>query len=358
MRHTIAMKDNRRERKIYPPAFKGRIREERIELAHGAGGLKMHRLIDEIFLRHFGNPMLNRREDSAVVGVPKGELCFTTDSFVVKPIFFPGGDIGKLAVCGTVNDLAVVGAKPLYLAMSFVLQEGLPFTTLERVCRSICKTASAARVIVVTGDTKVIEGNGEEEMFITTSGVGVRPQGVRLGTEYVKKGDVLILSGGLGEHEAAIAIARGSYHFRAKLMSDCAPLNQMVLATMRQGGIKLMRDPTRGGLATTLNEFSRECGFGFVVEEELVPVKRAVQGVAMLLGLDPWYMANEGKVVMVVAKERVESVLRVLRRFPNGREAKVIGEVVEEPAGVWVKTKIGSLRRLLMLEGEQLPRIC
>lgn len=358
MQHTIGMKDNRRERKIYPPAFKGRVREERIELAHGAGGMKMHRLIEEIFMRHFGNSMLNRREDSAVVGLPKGEVCFTTDSFVVKPMFFPGGDIGKLAVCGTVNDLTVVGAIPLYLAVSFVLREGLPLTALERVCHSIRKASRDARVAIVTGDTKVIEGNGEEEMFITTSGVGVRPKWVRLGGEYVKKGDVLILSGGLGEHEAAIAIARGSYHFRANLTSDCAPLNQMVFAAMRKGGIKLMRDPTRGGLATTLNEFSRECGFGFVVEEELVPVKRAVQGVAMLLGLDPLYMANEGKVVMVVAKERVEPLLKVLRRFPNGREAKVIGEVVEEPTGVWVKTKIGSLRRLLMLEGEQLPRIC
>ncbi|MGQ9678362.1 MAG: hydrogenase expression/formation protein HypE [bacterium] len=352
------MKDNGRKRKIYPPAFKGRIREERIELAHGAGGMKMHRLIAEIFMRHFGNPMLNRLEDSAVVALPQGEVCFTTDSFVVKPMFFPGGDIGKLAVCGTVNDLTVVGATPLYMAVSFVLREGLPLATLERVCRSIRKTASAAGVMVVTGDTKVIEGNGEEEMFITTSGIGIRARGLRLGGKYVERGDVLILSGGLGEHEAAVAIARGGYHFRATLTSDCAPLNQMVLAALRVGGIKLMRDPTRGGLATTLNEFSRECGFGFVVDEKLVPVKRTVQGVAMLLGLDPLYMANEGKVVMVVAKGRVEPVLRVLRRFPHGRGAKVIGDVVEEPVGVWVKTKIGSLRRLLMLEGEQLPRIC
>lgn len=342
-----------------PPAFKLPPGAERIGLGHGAGGRKMHRLIEEVFLRYFGNPALNRLEDSAVVKLPEGELCFTTDSYVVKPLFFPGGDIGKLAVCGTVNDLAVLGAKPLYLAVSFVLREGLALNTLERVCRSMAATAKSAGVMVVTGDTKVIEGaSAGEEMFITTSGIGVRHKGVRLGGEFVQSGDRLVLSGGLGEHEAAVAIARGGYHFRAKLVSDCAPLNRMILAVLKSGGVKLMRDPTRGGLATTLNEFAREAECGFLIEEELVPVKRAVKGVADLLGLDPLYMANEGKVVLVVAKEQADKVVRTLRRFPSGKGARVIGEVVKEPRGVWVKTKLGALRRVLMLEGEQLPRIC
>ncbi len=354
------MKDKKTlESKGLPPAFKLPPGAERIGLGHGAGGRKMHRLIEEMFLRYFGNPALNRLEDSAVVKLPEGELCFTTDSYVVKPMFFPGGDIGKLAVCGTVNDLAVVGAKPLYLAVSFVLREGLTLKTLERVCRSMAATAKSAGVMVVTGDTKVIEGaSADEEMFITTSGIGVRHKGLRLGGEFVQSGDRLVLSGALGEHEAAVAIGRGGYHFRAKLVSDCAPLNRMIHAVLKSGGVKLMRDPTRGGLATTLNEFARKTAFGFLIEEELVPVKRAVKGVADLLGLDPLYMANEGRVVLVVAKDRADEVVKILRHFPAGKGARVIGQVVKEPRGVWVKTKLGALRRVLMLEGEQLPRIC
>ncbi|MCL6465892.1 MAG: hydrogenase expression/formation protein HypE, partial [candidate division WOR-3 bacterium] len=246
-----------------PPAFKSPPGEERIGLGHGAGGRKMHRLITELFVRYFGNPALNRLEDSAVVKLPAGTMCFTTDSYVVKPLFFPGGDIGKLAVCGTVNDLAVTGAEPQYLAVSFVLREGLTVKTLERVCRSMAATAKSAGVMVVTGDTKVIEGGGAvEEMFITTSGIGVRPRGLRLGLEFVRNGDIIVLSGGLGEHEAAVAIARGGYHFRAKLASDCAPLNRMIRAVLKTGGVRVMRDPTRGGLATTLNEIAEQSGVG------------------------------------------------------------------------------------------------
>jgi hydrogenase expression/formation protein HypE len=342
-----------------PPAFKLPPGDERIGLGHGAGGRKMHRLIAELFVRYFGNPALNRLEDSALVKLPADAVCFTTDSYVVKPLFFPGGDIGKLAVCGTVNDLAVTGAEPQYLAVSFVLREGLTLKTLERVCRSMAATAKSAGVMVVTGDTKVIEGGGAvEEMFVTTSGIGVRPRGLRLGLEFIQNGDIIVLSGGLGEHEAAIAMARGGYHFRAKLVSDCAPLNRMIRAVLKTGGVRVMRDPTRGGLATTLNEFAHKTKFGFLIEEESVPVKRAVKGVADLLGLDPLYMANEGKVVLVVAKEQADKVVRVLRRFPAGKEARVIGEVIKEPAGVWLKTKLGAWRRILMLEGEQLPRIC
>ncbi|MGB9741559.1 MAG: hydrogenase expression/formation protein HypE [candidate division WOR-3 bacterium] len=344
---------------VYPPAFVGKKTEERIVLAHGAGGRKMHRLINRIFLKHFGNPVLNRLEDSAVVRLRSGQVCFTTDSYVVQPIFFPGGDIGKLAVCGTVNDLAVCGARPEYLSVSFVLREGLGIDILERLCRSIARTARRAGVQIVTGDTKVIEAGGSArgEIYINTSGVGVRSS-VRLGRERAKPGDVIIINGGLGEHEASVAIARGDYHLKAKLRSDCAPLNRMIAAVLNCGGVKLMRDPTRGGLATTLNEFAEGTGLGLVIDEERLPVVSGVRAVAELLGLDPLYMANEGKVVIIADRRRAQAIIRVLRRYPEGRGAVIIGEVVKAPAGVWLRTRLGSLRRLLMLEGEQLPRIC
>ncbi len=380
-----------------PPAFEERLEEKRIVLSHGAGGRKMHRLIENIFLKNFGNSVLKRLEDSAVLDIgqdlPKnGKLCFTTDSYVVQPLFFSGGDIGKLAVYGTINDLSVLGAKPLYLSVGFVLREGLPVSVLEKICASIARASRRAGVKVVTGDTKVIEGlpraeeigspirvamtgvrerdaftslgmreprgrNGDE-LYINTSGIGVRYPMVRLGGEFVRPGDLLLINGGIGEHEAAIAISRGDYQLKARLKSDCAPLHRMIQAVLRCGGVSLMRDPTRGGLATTLNEFAQVNGLGYVVEEELLPVSKGVKGVAELLGLDPLYMANEGKVVLVVRPKSAIKVLKVMRRFPSGRGARVIGKVVKEPAGVWLKTRLGSLRRLLMLEGEQLPRIC
>jgi hydrogenase expression/formation protein HypE len=346
-------------KEVYPPAFTAELEGDRIVLAHGAGGRKMHRLIDRMFIKHFGNPVLNRLEDSAVLKLKSGRVCFTTDSYVVQPIFFPGGDIGKLAVCGTVNDLAVCGAIPEYITVSFVLREGVKIDTLEQVCRSIARTARRAGVQIVAGDTKVIEA-GEAtggEIYINTSGIGVR-RPVRLGVEFVKPGDVIIINGGLGEHEASVAVARGDYRLRAGLRSDCAPLNRLIAAVLDCGGVKLMRDPTRGGLATTLNEFVWNRARGLIIDEARLPVSRGVRGVAELLGLDPLYMANEGKVVMVAAPDRAAALIRVLRRYPEGRNAVVIGEVVKEPAGVWLRTRLGSLRRLLMLEGEQLPRIC
>ncbi|MEO0005441.1 MAG: hydrogenase expression/formation protein HypE [candidate division WOR-3 bacterium] len=342
--------------KFYPPSFPAGLKEEKIVLAHGAGGMKMHRLIKNIFLKYFGNKVLERLEDAAVLSLNGKNLCFTTDSYVVKPLFFSGGDIGKLAISGTVNDLAVLGAEPKYISLAFVLREGVKLATLEKICASVARTAKRAGVEIVTGDTKVIEA-GEEEIYINTSGIGIRRQ-VRLGVEFVRAGDRIVINGGLGEHEAAIALARGDYRLRARLKSDCAPLNRLIAAVLDCGGIKLMRDPTRGGLATTLNEFADRSGLGFVIEEESLPVPEGVRGVADLLGLDPLYMANEGKVVVVCARETVEKILKAMRRYPEGRKARVIGEVVKEPAGVWLRTRLGSLRRLLMLEGEQLPRIC
>ncbi len=327
-------------------------------MGHGAGGRKMHRLIRELFVRHFGSAALAPLADAGVVRLGAGPVAVSTDSFVVQPLFFPGGDIGKLAVCGTVNDLAVSGAAPQFLSVGFILREGLDVALLERVCRSLGATARSAGVEVVTGDTKVIEGGPDSGLYINTTGIGRLAPGVRLGAGRVRAGDVVIISGGVGEHEAAVAVARGQWGFRSRLRSDCAPLHRLVERALAAGGVRLARDPTRGGLATTLNEFADETGLEFEVEESAVPVRRGVRAVAALLGLDPLYMANEGKVVMVAAPGRAAAVLRALRAHPLGRRAAVIGRVAAGPAGVWLRTATGSRRRLIMLEGEQLPRIC
>ncbi|MEO0022064.1 MAG: hydrogenase expression/formation protein HypE [candidate division WOR-3 bacterium] len=345
---------------VYPGAFPGKEESEQIVLAHGAGGRKMHRLIQELFLRYFGNPVLNRLEDAAALRLHSNQICFTTDSYVVQPLFFPGGDIGKLAVAGTVNDLAVCGAQPEFIAIGFILREGVRMATVEKICKSISQTARKAGVKIVTGDTKVIERDTqqvEEGVYLNASGVG-RRLGVKLGAERIRPGDVILINGEIGSHEATVALARGTYRLKADLKSDCAPLNRLIMAVLEWGGVRVMRDPTRGGLATTLNEFAEMCGLGLIVDEQAVPVSMAVRGVAELLGLDPLYMANEGKVVIISARQQAEAILKVMRSFPEGRNARVIGEVAKAPAGVWLKTRLGSLRRLLMLEGEQLPRIC
>ncbi|MEO0086340.1 MAG: hydrogenase expression/formation protein HypE [candidate division WOR-3 bacterium] len=348
----------KRELPVYPPVFPAEPDEGRVVMGHGAGGRKMHRLIRRVFLEHFGNEALERLEDGAIVELKAGRVCVTTDSHVVQPLFFPGGDIGRLAVCGTVNDLAVMGAEPRLLTFAVVMREGLSLETLDRVCASAARAAREAGVIIVAGDTKVIEAGADEGLYINTSGVGVVPAGLRLGIEMVRPGDVILISGGVGEHEAAVGLARGSFRFKARVRSDCAPVNRLVKSALRAGGVKVMRDPTRGGLATTLNEFAEASGLGFVIDGSQVPVAKAVRGVAALLGLDPLYMANEGKVVMVVAPERADRVLGQLRRNRLGRRASRIGMVQKSPKGVWLRTDLGSLRPLIMLEAEQLPRIC
>lgn len=340
-----------------PPFVTGYPLEERILLSHGAGGRKMHRLIREMFLARFGNRLLARLEDGAVFPMPRAQLCLTTDSYVVQPLFFPGGDIGKLAVSGTVNDLAVMGATPKFLSLSLVIREGMERRRLDLLCRSIARTARHAGVTIVTGDTKVIE-HGPDELYINTTGLGLVRPGVKLGPELVRPDDVVLINGPIGEHEAAIAVARGQFRFRTRLRSDCTPLNRLIETALKAGGIRLMRDPTRGGLATTLNEFALATGLGIVIDEERLPISRPVQGVAELLGLDPLYMANEGKVVMIAAPQAEKRLLALLRRNPNGRQARRIGTVVRTPKGVWLRTRLGSLRPLIMLEGEQLPRIC
>ncbi len=344
--------------KTQPRYVVGDIWDERIVMGHGSGGRKMHRLIAKVFLKHFGSPVLRRLEDGARVGVKGRQVVMSTDSYVVQPLFFPGGDIGKLAVCGTVNDIAVMGAVPEYLSVGFIVREGVGLDTIEKLCRSIGRTAKQAGVQVVTGDTKVIEKGNDEGLYINTTGIGTVKARVKLGPERVKAGDAILLNGNIGEHEAAVAVARGAFRFRAKLASDCASLGGLIQKLVSRPGVKMMRDPTRGGLATTLNEIAEATGLGFVLDEELVPVSRGVRGVAELLGLDPLYMANEGKVVVIASPAAEKRLIGQMRRHPYGRKACRVGQVVTKPRGVWLRTSIGSLRPLIMLEGQQLPRIC
>ncbi len=302
-------------------------------------------------------------------------LAMTTDSYVVQPLFFPGGDIGKLAVCGTVNDLVVTGARPRYISLAFIIREGLEVTKLEAICRSIAGECRRAGVQVVTGDTKVVERGEADEIYVNTTGIGTLLPNANLGPEQVKPGDRILINGPIGEHEAAIAVARGVYRFKGKTESDCAALDRLVLPLLAQGhdrnvpisdrvphlansGIRLMRDPTRGGLATTLNEFAEATGLGFVIDEAVLPISSHVRGVAELLGLSPLHMANEGKVVIIADRKAEARLLARMRANPLGRQGASIGEVVKKPEGVWLKTRLGSLRPLIMLEGEQLPRIC
>lgn len=335
--------------------------EDIISLPHGSGGRKMHRLIKELFLRYFSNPILDRLEDSAELIEPrlKKRFALTTDAYVIKPIFFPGGDIGKLAIAGTVNDLAVKGATPLYLSVSFIIREGFRLSDLARICQSMAKEAKIARIKIVTGDTKVIERQAQTEIYLTTSGVGIYSNHHQLGAEFIKPGDLVLINGSIGEHETAVILARGEFTFKAPIKSDCAALNHLIAdLLLTSNKIRMMRDPTRGGLATTLNEIAEKAKLGIIIDEAKIKVKPAVKGICDLLGFDPLYLANEGKVVIIAANAEANRLLNRLHRHQLGKDANIIGEVVKKPKGVWVKTKLGSLKPLLMLEGMQLPRIC
>jgi len=350
---------------------------DHILLAHGSGGRLSHALVERLFLARFANPILARLEDAAVLALAEAggggaRLAFTTDSYVVSPIFFPGGDIGKLAVCGTVNDLAMSGATPLYLSAGFILEEGLALPDLERVADSMAAAAAAAGVRIVTGDTKVVDHGKADRLFINTAGIGVVPPGVALGAERVRPGDALLVSGTLGDHGMTIMSQREGLRFDSPLVSDCAPLNGLVAALMDalarsgEGGadwglqaLRFMRDPTRGGLATVLNEVAASAGVGIEIEEGRLPVRDAVRAACELLGLDPLYVANEGKLVAFVAPELAERALTALRAHAYGREAAIIGRVTEEHTGrVVLRTALGARRVVDMLVGEQLPRIC
>lgn len=332
---------------------------ERILLAHGSGGRLAHDLIEKVLVQPLSNPLLDRLDDAAVLP-GGGWLAFTTDSYVVQPMFFPGGDIGRLAVCGTVNDLSMVGATPLYLSLAFIIEEGLPLADLERVLGSVRDAAREAQVEIVTGDTKVVNQGSADGLFVNTSGLGRLAEGTDISGSGARPGDRVILSGTIGDHGIAVLSQREGIGFSTPLVSDCAPLNGLV-AKMLQAGARVhaMRDPTRGGLATTLNEIAAQSKAGIRLDEEAIPVRREVQGACEMLGIDPLYVANEGKLVAVVHPDDAGAVLERMRRHHYGRDAAIIGEVrAEHPGRVVMKTSLGASRIVDMLVGDPLPRIC
>ena len=333
--------------------------DDSILLAHGSGGKLSHELVEKRFLPYLSSPALNKLDDSAVFEA-SGQLAFTTDSYVVNPIFFPGGDIGKLAVCGTVNDLAMNGAKPLYLSLAAIIEEGFPLIELEQIVQSIKKAAEEAEVSIIAGDTKVVNRGQADKLFITTSGVGIIPAGVDISGANARVGDKVLLSGTIGDHGIAIMSQREGLRFSMTLESDCAPLNKLVSQMLEVSSrIHCLRDPTRGGLATTLNELARQSKVGIVIEEAKIPVKEEVKAACELLGLDPMYVANEGKLVAIVDATDADKILARMRRNRYGRDATIIGEVTKEhPGKVVMKTKLGPSRIVDMLSGELLPRIC
>ncbi|WP_036735909.1 hydrogenase expression/formation protein HypE [Paenibacillus zanthoxyli] len=330
-------------------------------LAHGSGGKLTHQLIQGIFQKNFRNDWLLEGGDSAVLETLPGQMAFTTDSYVIHPLFFRGGNIGKLAICGTVNDLAVCGAIPKYMSCGWIIEEGFPLGELEEIAESMAATAREAGVFIVTGDTKIVPRGCADKLFLNTSGVGFIPEGLRLSPALIRPGDQVIVTGTIGDHGTAILIEREQLQVETGLASDCAPLNGMlerVTASMG-GAVRLMRDPTRGGVATTLNEFTEGQDFGIRLEEHALPVKGEVSGLCGMLGMDPLYIANEGKALLIVDGAQADQAMELLRSHPCGREAAVIGEVVaDHPGKVYMRTLAGGHRIIDMLVGDQLPRIC
>jgi hydrogenase expression/formation protein HypE len=330
-----------------------------ILLAHGSGGKLSHELVEKRFLPFLTNPILNKLDDSAIFAA-SGRLAFTTDSYVVNPIFFPGGDIGKLAVCGTVNDLSMSGAKPLYLSLSAIMEEGLPLKKLDCIVQSIKAVTEEAEVNIITGDTKVVNRGQADKLFINTSGIGIIPEGVDISGANAQVGDKVILSGTIGDHGIAVMSQREGLRFSVPVKSDCAPLNKLVAQMLEASlNIHCLRDPTRGGLATTLNEFAQQSKVGIVIEEDEIPIKEGVKAACELLGFDPIYAANEGKLVAIVEPGDADKVLARMKQNNYGKDAAIIGEVTNvHPSRVIMKTKLGSSRVVDMLSGELLPRIC
>jgi hydrogenase expression/formation protein HypE len=339
-----------------------RVREDRVTLAHGAGGKASHILTEAVFLDAFRNPTLEALEDSARLELAGGQrLAFTTDSYVVSPLFFPGGDIGDLAVNGTVNDLAVGGATPRWLSAGFVLEEGFPIADLQRIVASMAKAASVAGVEIVAGDTKVVERGKADGCYITTAGVGIVERPVSLGAATIRPGDTVLVSGPIGDHGITVLLTRGDLDISADITSDTAPLHGLVAALLDAvpDGVRALRDATRGGVATVLNEMAGAAGVGVVVEESAVPVRPEVTGACELLGIDPLYVACEGRMVVVVDATCADAALAAFRAHPLGGEAAVIGQVRDEPPGtVLLKTAFGGTRIVDVLVGDPLPRIC
>jgi hydrogenase expression/formation protein HypE len=336
------------------------MQSDTILLDHGAGGRASHELVARVFARHLANPILDSMDDAAVLTPPPGRLAISTDSFVVDPVEFPGGDIGSLAVHGTVNDVAMRGATPLWLTAGFVLEEGLSLALLERIVASMAAAARAAGVAIVAGDTKVVGRGQADKLFINTTGVGILPDGLELGAHLARPGDAILVSGSMGDHGVTIMAQRQGLGLDAPLRSDSAALNGLVADLLALcDRVHVLRDPTRGGLATTLNEIAQTSGVALELHERAIPINPTVAGVCELLGLDPLYLANEGKLICIVAGDQAEAALAALQAHPLGAGAAVIGRVLEAPRSrVWLKTAVGGGRILDMLSGEPLPRIC
>jgi hydrogenase expression/formation protein HypE len=331
-----------------------------VSLAHGNGGRYMRELITEIFARHLANPYLRTDIDAAVLpwNAADGELAFTTDSFTVQPIEFPGGNIGSLAVHGTTNDLAVAGAVPKYLSLGVLLEEGLEFAVLERVVAGIAEAAKEAGVVVAAGDTKVVRRGEGGGIYLNTSGIGVKNPALKIGIEYIRPGDAVLVSGPVGDHGIAVMLAREQFGMRGDLQSDAASVLPLTLEIAKLPGLRFMRDPTRGGIATVAHEIVHGSGFGVVFAEERLPVRDSVRSVCEMLGYDPYFLACEGRVVAVVAAEQAERALAMWQALPSGRDASIVGQVQENPARLVLKTSIGGERVIEELEDDPLPRIC
>ncbi|MFA6320979.1 MAG: hydrogenase expression/formation protein HypE [Candidatus Omnitrophota bacterium] len=332
---------------------------DKITLAHGSGGTLMHKLIDSLVMKELDNPILRQKKDSAVFKVGRAHFAFTTDSYVVSPIFFPGGDIGSLAVHGTVNDLSVCGARPICLSLGLIIEEGLDRAVLEKILRSAAASAKKAGVNIVTGDTKVVEKGSCDKIFINTSGLG-EVYYDELAIDRIKADDVVIVSGSIGEHAISVLSEREGIGFKTKIKSDSAALNKLISKVLAvPGSVKFMRDPTRGGVATTLNEITASRKFGIALDEKAIPVTAGVRQACELLGFDPLYLACEGRVIFIAAKKDAGKLLKIIRKDVHGRSAAIIGEVTKEQKGrVCLNTIAGGSRLVDMLSGEQLPRIC
>lgn len=332
----------------------------RIHLAHGGGGKMTHKLISEIFYPAFSNPLLDEQHDGAVFDCDGARIAYTTDSFVVDPLFFNGGNIGDLAVNGTVNDLTCCGAKPLFLTAAFIIEEGFSMDQLKKIVDSMNQAARKAGVNIVTGDTKVVDKGKCDKIFINTSGIGVVPKGVRIHPDQIEEGDAVILSGPIGEHGICILSSRESLGFETTIASDTAALNGMILGLLAEVKVHVLRDPTRGGISSTMNEIAEAVGRRIILEEELLPVSSEVNAACDLLGIDPLYVANEGVMIVIVKEEDVTKTLDILHRYPEGRNAVKVGNVGAKIARgeVLLHTYLGGNRIVEMLSGEQLPRIC
>ena len=335
---------------------------DNILLGHGSGGKLSHDLIDNLFAKHFRNSILDQQSDSAVIPTVNSQLAFTTDSFVVDPLFFPGGNIGNLAIAGTVNDLAVSGAKPMYLSVGFIIEEGFSFEDLEKIVISMADDAKKAGIYIVTGDTKVVDKGKCDKIFINTSGIGLLSKEfshISSGSE-IKAGDKIIINGSIGDHGMAVMAARNELNISTHIESDCACLVHLINDVLNStSNIKFMRDATRGGLGTVLSELVKDSDFGIRVDEEKLVVHESVRGLCELLGFDPLYVANEGKVVIIVDSADAEKVIETMKKSPLGKEASIVGEICNEHKGMtWLNTNVGGKRIIEMLSGQQLPRIC